>query len=321
MGRRILGIILLCLALLIIISIPVALFTPVGGTVTNLFAPPTPTPTPRPVLTVRGTPPAIGSKIAYLVDDDTGNVLVNVKGRERVPMASTTKIMTAILTIDKADLNQVVTIKQDAVDEAKVHNGSNAQLVVGDQIRLKDLLYALMLPSGDDAATAIADSVAGSQTRFVTMMNAYAKQLKLQNTHYINADGLTYEGKDGKPDPNHYTTGEDLVKLTRYAMRNPLFAQIVQLQKYVLPANGVHHAYDWETTDTMLSTYAGLTGVKTGFTGEAGYCLVFSAYSSGHRLVGAVLDAKDEEERFKDASSLLDWAFALPVLPPPAPKQ
>ncbi|GHO46477.1 D-alanyl-D-alanine carboxypeptidase family protein [Ktedonospora formicarum] len=317
-GRRILAFILLLLALLIIVAIPVGLFTPVGSSVTSLFA--EPTPTPRPVLTVRGTPPVIGSKIAYLMDSDTGNMLANINGQTRVPMASTTKVMTAILTIDRANLNQIVTVTQKDVDEAVKNNGSNAQLVVGDKIRLKDMLYALMLPSGDDAAMAIAETVAGSQEKFVDLMNSYAKQLKLQNTHYINADGLTYVGPDGKANPNHYTTGEDLVKLARYAMSNPLFAQIVELQRYILPASGEHHAYVWETTNNMLSSYAGLTGIKTGFTGEAGYCLVFSAYSSGHRLIGAILGAKDDVERVKDAKALLDWGFALPMLPPPAPK-
>jgi D-alanyl-D-alanine carboxypeptidase (penicillin-binding protein 5/6) len=251
------------------------------------------------------------------LDADTGHVLVNVNGTKRLPMASTTKIMTAILTIEKANLDQIVTVKQDAIDEVKKNNGSSAFLVVGDQIRLKDLLYALMLPSGDDAAITIAEAVGGTTANFVAMMNAYAHQLHLTQTHYINPDGLTYLTPQGKPDSNHYTTAVDLVNLTRYALSNPLFAQIVQLQYYHLAATAVHHKYDWNTTNTMLSIYAGATGVKTGYTVEAGYCLVFSAFNAGHHLIGVVLQAQDADQRFTDAQTLLDWGFHLPLLPPP----
>ncbi|HZR42626.1 MAG TPA: serine hydrolase [Ktedonobacteraceae bacterium] len=316
MGRRVLATILLVLAIEVIIFVPVLVFTPVGaGVHAALF--PTPTPTPAPVLTVRGIPPAVGAPIAYLLDGDTGNVLVNVKGQQREPMASTTKIMTALITLEKADLDQMVIIKQDAVDEVRKNQGSSAQLVVGDHIRLKDLLYGLMLPSGDDAAIAIADAVAGSPQNFVKMMNDYARQLHLTNTHYINPDGLTYLTPQGKPDPNQYTTAADLAHLARYALANPLFAQIVQLQRYGLPATSQHHAYLWLTTDDLLSSYPGAIGIKTGFTGEAGYCLVFAATSGGHHLIGVVLQEKNADQRFTDAQALLNWGFALPLLPPP----
>jgi D-alanyl-D-alanine carboxypeptidase (penicillin-binding protein 5/6) len=316
MGRRIFAIILLTLALILVIGIPVLTFTPLGTRVLTSLSP-TPTPTPKPILTVRGTPPPVDSTVAYLLDADTGHVLVNIHGEQRLPMASTTKIMTAIMTIDKANLNQIVTIKQDAIDEVKKNNGSSAQLVVGDQIRLKDLLYALMLPSGDDAAITIAEVVGGTTDHFVSMMNSYAHQLHLTQTHYINPDGLTYFTPQGKPNPDHYTTAADLARLTRYALNNPLFAQIVQLQHFVLPATSLHHAYVWDTTNTLLSTYPGATGIKTGYTVEAGYCLVFSAYNSGHRLIGVLLQDKDANQRFVDAQTLLDWGFNLPLLPPP----
>lgn len=310
--------VLLILALLLMILVPALASTSAGTHVLAMFSP-SPTPTPKPILTVRGTPPAIDAKIAYVLDADSGHSLVNINGAQRTPMASTTKIMTAILTIDKADLQQIVTIHQDAIDEVIKNQGSSAQLVVGDHIRMKDLLYALMLPSGDDAAIAIADAVSGTAANFVDLMNSYAKQLHLTQTHYVNPDGLTYITPDGKPDPAHYTTAADLVALTNYAMTNPLFAQIVELQHYALPAATAHHAYGWDNTNLMLSTYAGLTGVKTGFTLEAGYCLVFAAKSDGHYLIGVVLQDTDTNQRFVDAKALLDWAFALPVLPPPTP--
>ncbi len=319
--RRIFAVILLLLAMVLLIGVGAILgTTPVGARMLSSFGPPTPT--PKPILTVEGTPPAVGAKAAYLLDADTGHVLVNMNGQQRLPMASTTKVMTALITLQTADLNQIVTIKQDAVDEVKKNQGSSALLVVGDKIRLEDLLYALMLPSGDDAAISIADAVAGSPAKFVDIMNQYAQRLHLTQTHYINPDGLTYMTPQGKPDPNHYTSAADLTQLTRIAMNNPLFAQIAQLQEYKLPPTADHHAYDWVTTDTLLSSYPGAIGIKTGFTPEAGYCLVFSATSGGHHLIGTVLNdsTTDPNVRFTDAARLLDWGFALPLRPPPTPQ-
>ena len=214
MSRRILAIILLILAIAVATITPVLAFTPVG---TRLLASlsPSPTPTPKPILTVKGTPPPTGATAAYLLDADTGHVLVNVQGSKRLPMASTTKIMTAIIVIETANLDQLVTIRQDALDEVKKYDGSTANLVVGDQIRLKDLLYGLMLPSGDDAAIAIADAVAGTPANFVRAMNNYAHKIHLTQTHYINPDGLTYLTPQNQPDPNHYSSAADLVQLDR----------------------------------------------------------------------------------------------------------
>jgi D-alanyl-D-alanine carboxypeptidase (penicillin-binding protein 5/6) len=320
--RRIFALILLLLAMVLLIGVGGLLgTTPAGARILSSFG--TPTPTPKPILTIEGTPPAIGAKAAYLLDANTGHVLVNINGQQRLPMASTTKIMTALITLQTADLNQIVTIKQDAVDEVKKNQGSSAQLVVGDKIRLLDLLYALMLPSGDDAAISIADAVAGSPAKFVDIMNQYTQRLHLTQTHYINPDGLTYLTPQGKPDPNHYTSTADLAQLTRTAMNNPLFAQIVALQEYKLAPTADHHGYDWLTTNTLLSIYPGAIGIKTGFTPEAGYCLVFSAISGGQRLIGTILNdsTTDPNARFTDAEKLLDWGFALPLRPPPPTPQ
>src|SRR2546430_6090061 len=315
MIRKVLSIGLFSLSLLVLIALPVLIFTPVGQRAQVFLRLAAPSPTPRPILTVRGTPPTVQSPVAYLLDADSGSVLVNVRGGDRLPMASTTKIMTALIAIQRGKLDDVVTVQQDAIDEVKKYNGSSAQLAVGDKLKLKDLLYGLMLPSGDDAAIAVADTVGGSVTKFVDMMNQTAKQLHLTQTHYSNPDGLPYPTPDNKPDPNHYSSAADLAQLTRDALDDPLFAQIVQHQHYVIPAGTSSHRYVWDTTNTLLSLYAGATGVKTGYTGDAGYCLVFSATSNGHRLIGVVLQGKDADQRFADAQTLLDWGFALPVLP------
>lgn len=331
MGRRILAIILLVLSISIAIMTPVLALTPMGNSLLSTFAAatptatplPSPTPTPpKPVLTVVGQPPAVNAKAAYLLDSDTGNTLDDFQGEVPLPMASTTKIMTAIIAIQTTDPDTVITIHQDAIDEVLNNGGSSAQLVVNDKLTLKELLYGLMLPSGDDAAVAIADAVSGSTDNFVNAMNILAYRLHLYQTHYINPDGLTYYSAPGTPVAGHYTTAYDLVRLAQYAMKLPLFAQIVKTGYYNLPATTSHHAYKWVNTNDLLGThstefqaYPGATGIKTGYTVEAGYCLVFSATHKGHDLIGVVLfdTNTDTVRRFRDAKTLLNWGFGLPL--------
>ncbi len=223
-------------------------------------------------------------------------------------MASTTKIMTALIAIQTADLQQLVPIKQDAYDRVHIDGGSGANLIVGDQLSLKDLLYGLLLPSGDDAAIAIADAL-GGQDAFVGRMNLFAYRLHLYQTHYTTSDGLTN-------DETHYSTAYDLTQLAQYALHIPLFAQIVQTPEYTLAATAQHHSYDWKTTNTLLTTYAGTIGVKTGHTDAAGWCMVFAARHAGHELIGAILDSPSETQRDQDTTTLLNWGFSLPLLPP-----
>lgn len=328
MRRRILFIFLVLAAISILILTPIVAFTPWGANplggvaqVSSTASPspihtPTPTPIPTPVLTVESKPPAVTAQTVFLLDDDTGNILDDLNGEKPMPMASTTKIMTALIAIQTADLNMVVTISQEAYNESALHDGTSAGLVVGDKITLKDLLYGLMLPSGDDAAIAIADAVGGSTRNFVNMMNLFARRLQLYQTHFLNPDGLTAYQTNGKVNPDHYTTARDLVRLADYAMKIPLFAEIVKTQQYTLAPTARHQGYTWENTNDLLRTYTGATGVKTGWTPEAGGCLVFSATRAGHHLIGAILDSIDKPRRFSDAKALLDWAFGLPLRPP-----
>lgn len=326
MGRRILAIILLLLAICVASATLILAVTPLGNRVlgsagiTLSTAPsptviprtPTPTPTPRPVLTVKGTPPKVQATAVYLMDMDTGNVLINVNGEKPLAMASTTKIMTALIAIQTADLDQMITIQQSDIDHALLNDGSNANLRANDQLSLRDLLYALMLPSGDDAAMTIARVLGGgSAANFVIRMNLFAYHLHLFQTHYSNADGLTLDG-----DGPHYTTAADLTRLTRYAMSIPLFAQIVKTPTYTVPATAHNQAYSWSNTNQLLKTYTGMDGVKTGHTFAAGYCLVFAATRNGHNLLGVILNSPNEDQRNKDVTAVLNWGFALPVLPP-----
>ena len=326
MIRRTIAIALLFISISTIILVPIFTLTPIGKhlfdgstpTPTPTIKPftPTPTPKPTPILTAKGTPPAITAGESILLDNDTGHILYESHGERPVPMASTTKIMTALIAIQVGNLNAIVTIHQDAANEVILNAGSSAKLHVGDQLTLKDLLYGLMLPSGDDAAIAIADKVGGSTTNFVNLMNLFAYRLHLFQTHYINPDGLTYYDANRQPIPGHYTTPFDLVRLASYAMTIPLFALIVRTQHHALPATSLHHSYTWDNTNLLLTTYSGATGIKTGFTLEAGECLVFSATRSRHHLIGVVFHSIDGTHRFSDAKTLLDWGFALPLLPP-----
>ncbi|MDQ2715471.1 MAG: serine hydrolase [Chloroflexota bacterium] len=261
--------------------------------------PPTPTPTPNP-----DTPPSVDAQAVYLSDMDSGRVLASMHATTPLPMASTTKIMTAIVAIQSGNLDQIVTIHQDAVDRVNVDGGSSAQLVVGDQLTLRTLLYGLLIPSGADAAIAIADAVAGSPQAFVRRMNAEAARLGLSHTHFSTVDGLTSLSEE------HYTTAADFTHLGRYAMTYPLFAQIVKLQAYMVPPTQFHRSYPWQTTNTLLATYPGMIGIKTGSTSQAGWCLVFAAVQNGHRLIGTILGSPGSDQRDQDAASLLDWGFA-----------
>lgn len=319
MKRRLIILIVLAVCLTVLVPVlalsvagehPFSALIEVAPTPTPTIPPPTPTPTPlpTPVLTAVGKPPVVSAMAAYLLDDDTGNTLADLHGERPLPMASTTKIMTAVIAIQAGDLNQLVVIHQDAVDEVIQNGGSSAQLVPGDRIPLMDLLYGLLLPSGDDAAIAIADAVGGTEQNFVRIMNSVAYRLHLYQTHYANPDGL--------PAADHYTSAYDLVRLAQYAMTLPVFVQIVQTQRYMLSANTLHHGYIWNTTNQLLNTYTGATGIKTGTTPEAGFCLVFSATRDGHHLIGVLLHSTSEENRFADAKALLNWGFALPLLVP-----
>ena len=329
MVRRIVGIAMIVLAFIIVIATALVAFPSLatGAEVSAGIISPTPTPfatpaqfvaqptiPPTPVLIPQGTLPTVTASSAYLLDADTGNVLGNINGEQPVPMASTTKIMTALIAIQTADLNMLITVHQDAINEVINNGGSSALLVRGDQIRLQDLLYGLMLPSGDDAAVAIADAVGGTEQAFVQRMNLFAYHLHLFQTHYSNPDGL--------PIANHYTTAADLARLTRYAMTIPLFDQIVSTPKYKLSPTNLNHGYTWTTTNPLLpgqtDAYMGATGVKTGTTPEAGFCLVFAATRNNHHLIGVVLHSSSETTRGTDAIALLNWGFNLPTQPPSA---
>jgi D-alanyl-D-alanine carboxypeptidase (penicillin-binding protein 5/6) len=251
--------------------------------------------------------PAVAAKEDFLFNPSTSAIYLASNADQEVAMASTTKIMTAYVALTMGQLGQPIKIGADAngMTLQKEFGASVAGLRTGDVLSLHDLLYALLLPSGDDAAVAIADGIAGSQPNFVALMNLEAGLLGLRHTHYSDVHGLD--------EPGLYTTARDLGRLAAIAMRNPTFAQIVGTRLYVVPATADHGSYTWPTTNNLLTSidYPGAVGIKTGFTGMAGGCLVFEAQRPYGELLGVVLGESVEDVRFSDAITLLNWGFGI----------
>lgn len=314
MQRYIFAGVLLCMIVIVVfVSFFFTSIVPLGSLfgAATIAATPTPLPTPSPIPTPSPTPmpsptptPLVGGLSAYMVDGNTGKVLFDMNSHMRLPMASTTKIMTAVLAIENLNLDQSITIQQDEIDEVPP-GMSVAQLQAGDRIHVRDLLYGLLLPSGSDVAVVFAHTIAGTTPNFVAMMNNKARLLGLNDTHYSNPHGFA--------DPNHYTSAADLTTLARYAMRFAIFDQIVAQQNYVLPATLHNHLYNtWNNTNGLLGTYPGANGVKTGSSDDAGYCMVFSATHNGRFLIGTEMHADSFDQLFNDAQTLLDKGFAHP---------
>ena len=264
---------------------------------------PTPTDTPTPVPPTPTPTPLVNGSSAYLMDATSGRVLLDVNSHLHVTMWSTTKIMTALLAIERLPPDQIVTIQQAELDE--VPSGmSVAQLHATDQMSIRHLLYGLLLPSGSDAAVVLAHAVSGNTTSFVALMNARAAQLGLMDTQYQNPYGAE--------EPGHYSSAADLVKLARVAMGYSLFAQIVSTQNYHLDPNLSHFRYDWNNVLTpFLQEYPGANGMKTGSNAtETDWCMVFSAYRNGRLLIGAEVQVPSERQIFTDAQNILDKGFA-----------
>lgn len=264
-----------------------------------------------------GAPPSVAAHAAFLFDADTGLVLYSKNQDEELPQASCTKIMTALIALERMPLDQVITAGADA-HKLVGPDSSFMGLDVGEKLTLRDLLYGLLLPSGNDAAVAIADGVAGSQAAFVALMNQRAQELGLTHTHFANPHGLDA--------PGHHTSARDLAVLAAIALRNPTFRQMVSTRVYTIPKTADHKGYRLVGGNDLLpgarSPYPGVVGVKPGYTGPAGLCMAFAAIRHGHLIVGAVLHDPSWPVRIVDMRALLDWGFqqeGLRPAPPPTP--
>ncbi|MDO5783452.1 MAG: D-alanyl-D-alanine carboxypeptidase family protein [Eubacteriales bacterium] len=251
----------------------------------------------------------VDAEASILVNAETGEIVHADNEKEKRYPASCTKIMTALLALEKCSLDTVVTMQEE--DFTDVNNGaSNAGLKVGEKITVENLLYCLMLPSGNEAANALARTVGGSVDQFVSMMNDRAKELGCVNTHFVNPNGLHNE--------NHYTCAYDLYLIAQQAMQNSTFATVVNTAQKKLPASNMNAERIIYTTNSLiLSSYSSIYydncyGIKTGHTTPAGYCLVSYAKQSGYTYYSVVLGAKAGEEyagSFTETRRMFEWAF------------
>ncbi|GBQ00798.1 D-alanyl-D-alanine carboxypeptidase [Streptomyces spongiicola] len=258
--------------------------------------------------------PSITAKGGFLLDQADGKAVYGKATGTRRQMASTTKLVTAItvLTIKGVDLNKKVTVKAEYRNYVAREGASTADLRTGDKLTVRQLLSGLMLPSGCDAAYALADTygtgttTAARTSSFIGKMNAKAKQLGLVNTKFDSFDGISRTG-------NNYTTPSDLAKLARHAMSSSVFREVVKPTSYKAAATtstGGTRTYTWYNTNKLLGSYSGAIGVKTGTGTAAGPCLVFAATRNGKTYTGVVLASSTGDNRFKDAAKLLDFGFA-----------
>lgn len=239
--------------------------------------------------------PVLNAKAAVIYDRKTKEIIWGKNENEKKAMASTTKIMTAIVVLEKGNLSDVVTISKKAANTG----GSRLKINTNDKISVLDLLYGLMLRSGNDAAVALAEYVGGSIEGFAKLMNKKAIEIGLKNTHFVTPHGLD--------NIEHYTTAYELAVLTDYAMQNEKFSKIVNTKNTTISINGV--ARNIYNTNELLGTLNGVNGVKTGFTNNAGRCLVTSCTRNGNQIITVVLGCDAKKYRTSDSIKLIEYAF------------
>lgn len=240
--------------------------------------------------------PSVSAKSAVLAEGSTGTVIFAKNENERLPMASTTKIMTALVAIENCpDLSRTVKIDSAACGI----EGSSVYLKAGEKLSVEELLYALLLESANDSACAIAIEVAGTVEKFADMMNDVAARIGMTDTHFTNPHGLDNEA--------HYTTAADMAKLAVYALKNESFAKIVSTYKTTIPMNGDDGTRLLLNHNKLLKYYDGAIGVKTGFTKRSGRCLVSAAERDGVRMIAVTLSAPDD---WNDHKNMLDYGFS-----------
>lgn len=241
------------------------------------------------------TTPQVSAASFVLMDAASGDILAAKDADVRRPMASTTKIMTALVVLETLPLDTLLTVDARAVGI----EGSSIYLYTGERITVRTLLYALLLSSANDAAVALALACDGSVEAFAARMNEKAAALSLRDTHFCNPNGLH--------ETEHYTTARDLATLTRAALANETFREIVATKRYVAPQDGTDATRLFVNHNRLLRTLDGCIGVKTGFTRAAGRCLVSASEKEGLTLIAVTLNAPDD---WRDHSALHEWGHA-----------
>jgi D-alanyl-D-alanine carboxypeptidase (penicillin-binding protein 5/6) len=267
-----------------------------------------PRPPGGPVIEVTGAPQGVKAKGAVLADAATGQVLWGRGLNIERPMASVTKVMTALVVLESGHLDQEIRVPQAAFDYVWKYGGESAALRPGDELTAQELLEALLLPSGADAAYTLANAYGPGQNAFIARMNATAARMGLTHTHFTSPDGLPYP-----TETSTYSTPSDLLTLGLAAIRFPAFRSIVDQQFFHLPKGPGHHQYWWDNTNDLIDSYSGAVGIKTGYTDDAGHCLLFEAVRNGRALIGVVLDspATGVSAAAQDAAQMLNWGYSL----------
>lgn len=255
---------------------------------------------------------SIKSSAAIVMEATTGKIIYSKNGNAIKYPASTTKILTAIIAIEQSSLNDMALVSEYAV--TSIPSGyTNANIQVGETLSIKDLLYALMLASANEAAVVIAEHISGSNSEFAELMNKKAIEIGCKNTHFVNANGMHNK--------SHYTTAYDMALITQYAMKNKTFRQIVSTTSYTLPATKVYpyNSRTFTNTNSLIIVnknnvpnnfyYPSAIGVKTGFTSPAGNCLVSAANNNGLEFITVILGAKAKDIRYIDTINLFNFAF------------
>lgn len=260
-------------------------------------------------------PAAVSASTVYLVNADTGTVIYQKNADQKVYPASITKLMTALLTVQKYgnSLDTVVTVEKDDLTPLSGTGSSMLGLKAGEQITVRQLLYGLLVKSGNDCAMVLARAVGGNVSDFVGMMNQQAKKLGADSTHYVNPEGLQ--------DPNHYTTAKDIYLIARNVMANDFLASVVDTPSYTIPATNVTAAVTFRNTNLLISSGSkyylnDVKGIKTGTTGEAGACLVSMAQRKGLTYYAVVMGGTETTANsqvtntaFADTKALYQWVL------------
>lgn len=245
-------------------------------------------------------PANLYAKYALLMDAANGRVLFEKEGYQKVPMASTTKIMTLLITLENANLEDVVTVSEYAASMPDVQLNMKA----GEQYILSDLLYSLMLESHNDTAVAIAEHVGGSVEGFAALMNEKAKEIGAYDTNFVTPNGLDAEG--------HYTTAYDLALIAGYAIKNETFLSIIRKASHTFHEQTTGRSFTVNNKDRFLTSYEGAIGIKTGFTNGAGYCFVGAAERDGKTFVSVVLACgwpPNKNYKWNDTNKLMDYGM------------
>lgn len=238
---------------------------------------------------------SINARSCIVLDRASKRILYGKNENNKVKMASTTKIMTATIIIENCDLNQTVEISKKAAGTG----GSRLGLKTGDKITIRDLLYGLMLSSGNDAAVALAENCSGSIQNFCNLMNKKAEELGLNNSHFETPHGLDSD--------NHYTTAYELALLSDYALKNEIFLNIVSTKNYTVKING--YSKNLSNTNELLGNLLGVYGIKTGFTNGANRCLVTACKRDNIDIICVVLGCDTKKFRTQDTIKLIDYVF------------